>query len=48
MYLISIEHTQVESVEEASEYDIQLAITKEFSTLNIRPEDVRIESLEMT
>lgn len=44
MYLLSIDHTVVEAKPDANDWDIALAIVRELPLLNIRPDDVRIES----
>lgn len=46
MYLIPIEHTQVEAMEKANEYDLQVAVSKSLENLNYFPEHIRIESSE--
>ena len=43
---ISIDHTQVEAEDDATVWDIQLAIAKYFESINISPSDVRIESFQ--
>jgi hypothetical protein len=41
---ISIDHTVVEAKPDANDWDIALAVVQELPMLNIRPDDVRIES----
>lgn len=41
---ISIDHTVVEAKPDATDWDIALAVVRELHVLNIRPDDVRIES----
>jgi hypothetical protein len=41
---ISIDHTVVEAKSDANDWDIALAVVQELPMLNIRPDDVRIES----
>ena len=43
---IGIDHTVIETIDDASEYDIQLAIAEEFKLLRIWPEHVHIESFQ--
>jgi hypothetical protein len=41
---ISIDHTQVEAPEKATDFEIQTAIVASLPLLNLNPDDVRIES----
>jgi len=41
---ISIDHTVVEAKPDANDWDIAMAVVRELPLLNIRPDDVRIES----
>jgi hypothetical protein len=43
---ISIDHTQVECIDDATEWDIQLAIAEYFKLINISPSDIHIESFQ--
>ena len=42
----SIDHIQVETIENATKWDLQLAICNELKILNWYPEDISIESLQ--
>jgi hypothetical protein len=46
LYLISIDHTVVEAKENASNYEIMKAVSAEFPSMNISPDDVTIESVQ--
>jgi hypothetical protein len=46
LYLISIDHTVVEAKENASNYEIMKAVSAEFPSMNISPDDVSIESVQ--
>ena len=46
LYLISIDHTRVKAKPSASDYDLMIAVSKEFKNMNISPDDVSIESFE--
>lgn len=46
LMFISVDHTQVECIDGASEWDLCLAIANEFKLININPSDVRIVSFE--
>jgi len=43
---ISIDHTQIEAPPEATESQIQEAVSSALENLKIRPEEVRIESFQ--
>ena len=44
IYLISIDHIQVDAKKDATEWDLKIAICRELDNLNYRPDDIRIES----
>lgn len=46
MMCISIDHTLVETIDNATEWDIQMAIAEEFKLLHINPSYVHVESFE--
>jgi hypothetical protein len=46
LYLISIDHTVVEAKENASNYEIMKAVAADFTSMNISPDDVSIESVQ--
>ena len=47
MYLISVDHIQVDCKNNANEYDLKVAICNELSGLNYNPDDIRIESFQL-
>ena len=46
LYLISVDHIQVVSKPDATEYDLQCAVCQELANLNYNPDHIKIESSE--
>lgn len=46
LYLIPPETIKVEAKDNATEYDLQVAVCNELSNLNVYPEHIRIERIQ--
>lgn len=47
LYMISVDHIQVESKIDSNEYDLEVAICNELKNLNWNTENIRIESIQI-